>query len=97
VPGVHEDAQVREGEGGGMKKKHEHSATGNTTDAFETFIGCKVVGFLRNAHGLKIFVFDCGYGFAINSNGAYWVEGPEEIKRLQEALKRELRSAGIRP
>lgn len=82
-------------------KSHKHESCSNLTDAFRTFIGCTVKGCLFNAlpvgradlaHGTKTLIFDCGWGLTIASNGSYWPESPEEIKRAIRRAKEQLRN-----
>lgn len=79
-------------------KTHQGIAS-NTRDCFSTFIGCKVVGVLFDAlpltdrslaAGNKTLVFDDGHGLTISSNGSYWTESPETIKRAIDQKKKEL-------
>ena len=66
--------------------KHNHGTTSNTNEVFRTFIGCKVKGLVgeRTFEGeyADILVFECGWGLAINSNGAHWTVNPEKVSRL---------------
>lgn len=67
-----------------MNNKHEHGQTSNTQKCFSTFIGCTVKGMYRG-HSSEwshtVFVFDCGWGLAFNSNGSHWTVSPSEVER----------------
>lgn len=74
-------------------------ATSNTPECFRTFVGQKVVGILIDAlpvnradlnRGTKTLVFEDGRGLTIASNGSYWVERPEEVRRAIAATQRKL-------
>lgn len=74
--------------------------TSNTHECFTEFIGQKVVGCLFNAcppqdralaSGTKTLVFEDGRGLTIASNGSYWTESVETIKRAVRIRERELR------
>ncbi len=71
----------------------------NTHACFSEFIGRKVVGTLFNAlpvsrrdiaAGTKTLVFDDGRGLTIASNGSYWIESADEVRRAVEVREREL-------
>ena len=72
-----------------MKKEHNHDGvTSNTKTVFTTFIGCTVRGFLREDKA-DILVFECGYGLAINYNGAHWTVSKENVKMLIKKARNE--------
>ncbi len=69
--------------------EHEHSCCSNNNGCFTTFIGCRVVGVLKNALplgradlacGNRTLVFECGWGLTIANNGSCWIESPSEIE-----------------
>ena len=79
--------------------KHQHESCANIHEAFSTFIGCTVKGVLFNAlpsgradlsQGTKTLVFDCGWGLTISSNGSYWPELPDEVRRAIQRKRQEL-------
>ena len=75
-------------------KDHEHGCTSNTNQVFRTFIGCKVKGLVGqktfDGYYADILVFECGWGLAINGNGAHWTVNPTDIKRLIRQAKENL-------
>jgi hypothetical protein len=80
-----------------MSKEHKHGVTSNTHECFQTFVGCRVKGFLKNAlpnggsrQGTKTLVFECGWGLTIASNGSFWVESPKDVSRAVSRVRSEL-------
>lgn len=71
----------------------------NTSDCFRASIGKKVVGFYERGEysGVlectltkRTLVFDDGTGLTFCSNGAYWLESAEEVRRAIAVVKGEL-------
>jgi hypothetical protein len=70
----------------------------NTKDCFRECIGKRVVGVLFDAlplnrysiAGSKTLLFDDGSGLTICSNGAFWLESSENIKRAVEEARAKL-------
>lgn len=71
----------------------------NTKECFRECVGKKVVGVLFNAmppsrkdlaNGTKTLLFDDGSGLTISSNGSYWLEHPEDVKRAIAAAHSDL-------
>lgn len=69
-------------------------AASNTKECFRECGGKKVVGGLFDAmpsgrsdlsRGTKTLLFDDGSGLTISAKGAFWVEHPEEVKRVLDA------------
>lgn len=65
-------------------------AASNTKDCFRECIGKRVKGVLFDAmpvgradlaRGTKSLIFDDGTALTIGSNGSFWVEGVEEVRR----------------
>lgn len=76
-----------------MKSEHKHGGTAsNTMECWSTFIGCTVRGVVRNAspEGSKTFVFDCGWGLTVFHTGTFWVESPEDVRRMVDRVKDDL-------
>lgn len=74
-------------------------ATANTREAVRELIGKKIVGVLFDAlplnradlrSGNKTLVFEDGTGFTFNTNGAYWNENAEDVKRAVQAVEKSL-------
>ena len=74
--------------------KHEHFTTSNTDEVFRTFIGCKVKGLvgqrIYEGNYANVLVFECGWGLAINHNGAHWTLKPDDVNRLIGEAKENL-------
>ena len=74
---------------------HDHSTTSNTNEVFRTFIGCTVKGLVgqrtSDGHYADVLVFECGWGLAINYNGANWTLNPGEVSRLIREAKSNLK------
>lgn len=77
--------------------------TSNTRECFSEFIGQRVIGALFDAFpvsrrdlagGTKTLVFEDGRGLTIASNGSFWVENPDEVRRAVDSKTRELQKAG---
>jgi hypothetical protein len=73
----------------------------NTKDCFREFIGQKVKGCLFDAlpvgradlnGGTKTLVFQDGRGLTFASNGSYWVDSADEVKRAIAVVKTELKA-----
>jgi hypothetical protein len=71
----------------------------NTKDCFREFIGMKLKGVLFDAlpigniglaKGTKTLIFEDGRGLTISSNGSYWLENENDIKRAVGSKKKEL-------
>lgn len=74
--------------------------TSNTKDCFREFLGKTVKGVLFNAlpwnrtdlaKGTKTLIFDDGRGLTIASNGSFWVDDAEEVRRAINERTIELR------
>ena len=75
---------------------HQHNTCSNSHESFRTFIGCRITGFISDAlpigradlsQGTKTFIFECGWGLTVASNGSYWSESPVEIARAVAIVK----------
>lgn len=74
-------------------------AASNTKDCFKEVIGKSVIGVLFDAlpvgrhdlaQGTKTLVFDDGTGLTISSNGSFWRENAEDVKRAIDIKGQEL-------
>lgn len=75
--------------------------TSNTRECFTTFKGQRLIGMLFNAlpvsrrdlaAGTTTLIFEDGRGLTISSNGSYWVDAADEVKRAVEERQAELRA-----
>ena len=82
--------------------EHKHNCTSNTHECFQTFSGCRVKGFLKDAfpvsdrglaRGTKTLVFECGWALTIANNGSFWVESPNDVQRAIGRVHVELEQA----
>lgn len=75
------------------------SAASNTTECIESLIGHSVIGVLIGAlpvgradlaRGTRTLVLDDGTGFTFTSNGSFWRETAEDIRRAVAVVERDL-------
>jgi hypothetical protein len=76
------------------------AAASNTRDCFRECLGKRVKGVLFDAlppnrpdlaAGTKTLIFGDGTGLTIASNGSFWLENPEAIKRAIALRKKKLK------
>jgi exosome complex RNA-binding protein Rrp4 len=74
----------------------------NDRDCFRWLIGHKVTGVIFDAlpinrhdlsAGNRTLILDCGCGITLSSNGSYWLEGKDEIKRAISIVRERLSDA----
>src|SRR5579872_649045 len=82
-----------------LTREHSMPAASNTKDCFRECVGKKVVGVLFDAipagrrdiaSGTKTLVFKDGTGLTISSNGSWWLDSANEVKRATEVIRTEL-------
>lgn len=74
--------------------------TANSTELLQSLKGRTVVGVIRgfkertsSEFHADMLILDDGTGFCFNSNGAFWLQPPEDVQRGIDALKRDYENA----
>jgi len=76
-------------------------AAANTRSCFSEFIGQSVVGVIFDAlppsnrdvaRGTKTLIFDDGRGLTFASNGSYWIDNADDVRRAIRRREQELRA-----
>jgi hypothetical protein len=82
-----------------ISMERNRMSASNTKECVRELVGRRIVGVLFNAlplndrslaSGNKTLVFEDGTGFTFSSNGSYWQESAENVRRAVVVEEREL-------
>lgn len=79
-------------------------AASNTKECMLELVGHQVIGVLIGAFplhnqsiakGTRSFILDDGRAFTFNTNGAFWIESADDVRRAVEKRQQELQEAMV--